>query len=111
MRVVFALLLAAGTCAAQTYTQRGFLENRGIFYPQNAPNDSSNAAGESLLRYETFYSPVTKLQFAGAVDLRIDTHHQVERRFNLSWQDRELQRPAAAIRRLSGTYHSGPITA
>jgi hypothetical protein len=95
---------------AQTYTQRGFLENRGTFYPQKALNDSGRAIGESLLRYEGFYLPSTQIQVAGAVDFRIDTHHQVDRDFHLSWLDRGVQRPAVAIRRLSATYHRGPVT-
>src|SRR5215467_7679399 len=73
---------------AQSYTQRGFLENRGTFYPQKALNDSGRAIGESLLRYEGFYLPSTQLQVAGSIDFRIDTHHQVDREFHLSWLDR-----------------------
>src|SRR5262249_21903419 len=44
------------------------------------------------------------------VDLRTDTHFQVERDFTLSWQDREIQRPLGQVRRLSATYHDGPLT-
>jgi hypothetical protein len=105
------LLLATAPCSAQSYTQRGFLENRGTFYPQKASNDDTRTTGESLFRYEGFYTRSNTLQFAGAVDFRIDTHHQVEREFHhLSWQDRETQRPLAAIRRLSATYHDGPLS-
>ena len=106
--VVF--LLSAITCWAQDYKQRGFLETQGAFYPQTAPNDSASAVGESLFRYEGFYSRSGNLQFAGALDLRTDTHRQVERDFTLSWWDREIRRPAGEVRRLSATYHSGPIT-
>lgn len=110
MRVLLAIVLAAGSCFAQTYTQRGFLETRGTFYPREASNDSANGVGESMFRYEGFYKPATALQFAGAVDLRIDTHRQVDRDLKLSWSDRELQRPLAEVRRLSALYHRGPIT-
>ena len=109
MRVLLVVLLTAATCTAQTYTQRGFLENRGTFFPQTAPNDSANAVGESLFRYEGFLSLSGAFQVAGGVDLRVDTHRQVERNFKLSWQDREIQRPLGEIRRLSGTYHKGPV--
>jgi hypothetical protein len=109
-RLLLALLITAVSCSAQTFTQRGFLENRGTFYPEEAPNDPARAVGESLLRYESFYNPSGSLQFAGAVDFRTDTHHQVERDFGLSWWDREVPRPSAEVRRLSATYHSGPIT-
>src|SRR5204863_9730034 len=30
--------------------------------------------------------------------------------FQLSWQDREIRRPLGEIRRLSATYHNGPLT-
>lgn len=110
MRVVLALFVAAATCSAQTYVQRGFLENRGTFYPQKAPNDRARGIGEALFRYEGFYTPAAKLQVAGAVDFRIDTHRQVERDFTLSWHDRELKRRLGEVRRLSATYHDGPLT-
>ena len=101
MRVLLAILLAAATCFAQDFTQRGFLENLGTLYPQDAKNDHTNTIGESLFRYEGFYKPRAALQVAGAIDLRIDTHQQVNRDLKLSWSDRELQRPLAEVRRLS----------
>jgi hypothetical protein len=110
MRILLAILLGTATCAAQTYTQRGFLENRGTFYPQKASNDHTQTIGESLFRYEGFYKAGSKLEFAGGIDLRLDTHHQVDRDLKLSWSDREIRRPLADIRRLSAIYHDGPIT-
>lgn len=110
MRILLALLLTAATCGAQTYTQRGFLENRGTLYPQSAPNDAAHGFGESLFRYEGFYRPSNMFQLAGAVDLRVDTHHQAARDVRFSWQDREIQRPLGQIRRLSATFHRGPVT-
>ena len=59
MRVLLAILLVAATCSAQSYTQRGFLESRGILYPQDAKNDRTNVVGDSLFRYESFYKPKT----------------------------------------------------
>ena len=108
--LLLALLIGAATCAAQGYKQRGFLENRATVYPQTAPNDSAPAVGESLFRYEAFYQPSPALQFNGAIELRLDTHHQVERHLKFSWQDREQQRPTGEIRRLSAMYHKGPVT-
>src|SRR5215831_6522035 len=110
MRALLALLLFTATCFAQTYTQRGFLEMGATFYPQEAVQDRGRAIGESLLRYEGFYSASRRFQIAGAMDFRIDTHRQVARDFHLSWEDRDTQRPPAAVRRLSATYHDGPIT-
>jgi hypothetical protein len=110
MRIILAVLLTAAPCFAQAYSQRGFLESRGTLYPQKAVNDRAQTIGELLWRYEGFYTASNKLQFSGAVDFRTDTHHQVERDFSLSWQDRELRRPVGEVRRLSATYHDGPLT-
>src|SRR5215813_3995266 len=110
MRVIVTLLLTAATCFGQAYTQRGFIETRGTFYPQKAAIDPAQGVGESLFRYEGFYRPAATLQIAGAVDVRIDTHHQVDRDFKLSWQDRETRRPFAEVRKLSNIYHNGPLT-
>ena len=109
-RLTFAILLAATTCCAQTYTQRGFLQTESTFYPEEGTNDSAHAVGESLFRYEGFYNPTPSLQLAGALDFHIDTHRQVARDFMLSWQDREKQRPTGEVRQLSATYHQGPVT-
>jgi hypothetical protein len=97
-------------CFSQIYTQRGFLENRATIYPQEAANDRARAVGESLFRYEGFFTPSQRFQVAGSMDFRTDTHHQVDREFDLSWWDRDLRRPLAGVRRLSATYHQGPVT-
>ena len=104
------LLAAAAVAAAQTFTQRGFFETSGFFYPQAAPNDSGYVVGQALLRYEAFYKPLAGLQIAGAIDARTDTHRETERMLHLSWWDRERQRPAFEIRRLSAAYTRGKLT-
>src|SRR5262249_50257491 len=110
MRALLILLLAAPACGAQTFTQRGFLENRGTLYLERGPHDYTHTVGESLFRYEAFYKPSAAFQLAGALDFRTDTHHQVERDLKLSWRDRELQRPLGEVRRLSVLLHKGPLT-
>src|SRR5262245_40623043 len=107
---IVVLLLSTFPSFAQTYTQRGFLEGRGTLYPRRAVTDPAHTLGESVFRYEGFFTPSNILQIAGGVDFRTDTHHQVERDFKLSWLDREIQRPLADVRRLSATLHSGPLT-
>jgi hypothetical protein len=104
------VFLFPAVTSAQTFTQRGFIENSGTVYPQEAPNDAGRAVGESLFQYEGFYAVSRALQLAGAIDLRTDTHRQVERDLHFSWWDRETRRPAAAVRRLSATYHRGATT-
>src|SRR2546428_13746677 len=95
-------MLATSNCYSQNYTQRGFLETQSTFYPQEAPNDRAHTVGESLFRYEGFFSPSSSVQLAGALDFRIDTHRQGGRDFQLSWQDREIRRPLREIRRVRG---------
>jgi hypothetical protein len=105
-----ALLLLAATAAAQDFSQRGFLDNTGLFFPQSAPNDSSHAVGEWLFRYEASYKLAPGLKLSGGLDARTDTHRQTEREWGLSWWDRERRRPAFAVRRLSATYTRGKLT-
>jgi hypothetical protein len=105
-----ALVLLATVAAAQDFTQRGFLETTGYFFPQTAPNDSSHAVGEALFRYEAFYKVTPDLRLAGGFDARADTHLETERDWGLSWWDRNRRRPAFAVRRLSATYSRGKFT-
>jgi hypothetical protein len=102
--------LSLSVCFAQGFSQRGFLETQFIGYPQTALNDGGRAIGESLLRYEAFYKVSSAWQFSGGLDARADTHHQDQRALHLSWRDREIQRPAFEVRRLSAIYHRGPLT-
>ena len=104
------LLFLASFLLAQDFTQRGFLETTGLFFPQAAPNDSGHATGEALLRYEAFYKLTPDFHLAGGIDARTDTHLETERSFDLSWWDRSRQRPAFAVRRLSAIYTRGKLT-
>ena len=105
-----ALLAAALPASAQTFIQRGFLETRFLAYPQAAAGDSGRAVAGALLRYEAAWKPWSGWRFAGDLDARTDTHRQVERAWGLAWQDRDLRRPAFAVRRLSATWRRGPLT-
>lgn len=110
MRALSLLWLFAATAGAQSFSQKGFLESGGFFYPQDAPGDSGNLTGNLLLRYEAAYKASANLRFAAAIDARTDTHREVERKWHLSWWDRETQRPAFEVRRLNMTYHRGGLT-
>lgn len=103
MSFVLALLLLS-----QNISQRGYVETDGTVYPRPATNDSTPFVGGALLRDEVFYRPRKDLQISGGIDVRTDTHHEVEREFHMSssyWQDRAVQRPLFSIRRLSAAYH------
>jgi hypothetical protein len=105
-----ALIFVAVAAFAQDFTQRGFVQTTGYFFPQAALNDSGRAVGESLIRYEAFYKLAPGLRLAGAVDLSADTHQETGRDLHLGWWDRERQRPAIALRRLSAVYSRGKLT-
>ncbi len=104
------LLVLAGLCFGQGFSQRGFLELQAPLYPQTAPNDSGRAIGEALFRYEASWRASPSWRFNGAIDARADTHKQVDRAAHLSWWDRERARPALAVRRLSVLWNRGPVT-
>jgi hypothetical protein len=103
------LAFAAGA-SGQSFTQRGFLETDFIGYPQTVPNDSGQAVGEALFRYEAFYKLNSDWQFAGGIDARADTHAQVDRAWELSWDDRERRRPSFEVRQLNATYSKKKLT-
>jgi hypothetical protein len=106
-----ASLLLLACLAAQDFTQRGFIETGLTLYPRTAPNDSSHAVGDALLRYQASYKVRPWLRISGAVDAAFDTHEQVERSLGLDWQDRTLRRPLLSVRELNATISKGKLTA
>lgn len=106
---LWVLGLSMGTFA-QSFTGRGFIETDFFGFPQTAPNDSGQAIGEALFRYEAFYKLNSDWQFAGGIDARTDTHAQVDRDWELSWDDRQRRRPAFAVRQLNATYSKKKLT-
>jgi hypothetical protein len=102
-----ACLVMCACCApsadAQTVTQRGFLDGSLYLFPQEAPNDPTQAIGDFLAREEVFVKPASWVQFAGGVDLRANSHDQVEDSWRLDVSDRGVQRPRLSLRRLTAT--------
>jgi hypothetical protein len=99
------LLMFPVNASAQVFSQRGFVEARATLFPQDAPNDSTNAVGELLAREELFAKPAPWVQFAAGLDVRGNTHDQVERAWRPDFSDRTARRPVWSIRRLSATLH------
>ncbi|PWU10740.1 MAG: hypothetical protein C5B51_03830 [Terriglobia bacterium] len=110
MKPCLLLVLATIASGAQDFAQRGFLDFAAIAFPQAAPNDRGRAVSEALFRYEASYKLGPRLRLSGGFDARTDAHQQVERRLHLSLLDRERQRPAFALRRLSILYSRGRLT-
>lgn len=110
MRTLPLLLLLAGLLHGQNFTQRGYLETRGLFFPQTVPGDSSRAIGEAILRWEASYKLNENWKLNGMLDARTDSHRQVERELRVDWQDRSTMRPALSFRRFSATYSKKGLT-
>jgi hypothetical protein len=110
-RLLVALLIAAPQAiAAQTVSQRGFVDGAGVYFPQDAPNDPVNVTGDLLVREEVFIKPAPWIQFAAGGDIRANTHDQVDASWRVDFSDRGRLRPALAIRRLSTTISRGRLT-
>jgi len=105
-----ALALSPGATAAQSITQRGFVDATVVFYPQDATNDRVQLVGDLIAREEVFVKPAAWVQFAGGLDARANTHDQVERSWRLDLGDRRPLRPALSLRRLTATFTHGPWT-
>jgi len=101
----------AAMLLAQDFSQRGFVENRTLLYPQTAPNDSGHVVNETLLRWDASYQPKPWLTFSGSVDARTDTHRQVARTWDVDVNGQNILRPAFSLRRMSATLHRGKFTA
>lgn len=105
-----AILAFASTAAAQSISQRGLIEASGFGFPQTAANDSTRLLGDVLFREELFLRPADWLRVTAGLDLRANSHDEVENEWRLDFEDRGLRRPRAAVRRLAATLSSGPLT-
>jgi hypothetical protein len=102
--------LFAASASAQTFTQRGFIEARGFYFPQPAPNDGTLVMVDLLAREDATYKPADWFQVSGGFDLRANTHDQVEESWKINIRDRGTRRPALSVRRLAATFTRGAVT-
>jgi hypothetical protein len=107
--LVALLTLLPVNAPAQVYSQKGFLETKGIAYPQTTVKDDTQLVGEALLRYEAAAKPTAWLWLNGALDARADTHDQTDWD-GISWSDRSARQPGLAVRRLDATLSRGPLS-
>jgi hypothetical protein len=108
--VIAAVMAAATPAGAQTLTYRGFVETRGVGFPQDAPNDSQNLVLDVLGREELFVEAASWLQFAAGLDVRANGGDEVDASWRVDVADRGVRRPALSVRRLSATLVHGPLT-
>ncbi len=111
--VIIALLLTcwaspAGAQATASYS--GFIEGRGFFFPQTTPKDSTQVIGDALFRNEVVLRPTEWFQLAGGLDIRANSHDQVDGEWSLDFEDRGRLRPPAAVRRLAATISARGFT-
>lgn len=104
------LLLAASAASAQPITQRGLVDVGAALFPRDAANDGTNIVGDVLVRDEVTVRPAPWLQLGAGVDVRANTHDQVDRSWRVDVDDRGALRPAVAVRRLALTLRKGPLT-
>lgn len=107
---VLFLLLVAADAAAQRATYTGFIEARGFAFAEEAPNDPERLIADALFRQELVLRPARPLKLTAGLDLRHNTHDQVEDEWRLDFEDRGLRRPRAAVRQLSATIAAGWLT-
>ena len=105
------LLLCGVLASGQAFEQRGFVELDLTVFPLSAPNDSGQAVGIGLARWDASYKAAPWVTFSGGLEAQADTHLDTERSFRLNWDDRGLLRPALSIRSLEVTLHKGHFTA
>jgi hypothetical protein len=108
--VTLALAVAIGTTAdGQTLTQRGFAEGATFVFPETTSNDTTHLVADALVREELFFKPADWLRFAAGIDLRANSHDQVESGWRLDFGDRGVLRPRLSVRRLTATFARGGL--
>lgn len=86
---------------ASPVTRRGFIEAQGRGFSEDAWNETERTVGDVLIREELSVKPTRWLQFAAGVDLRGNSHNQVEDEWRLDRDDRGSLRPRIALRQLT----------
>lgn len=111
LALALALPVAAQTTTeGASITNRGSVTGTGVAFPQATSVDATRLDGDVLVRDELFVKPRAWVQFAAGVDLRADSHGQVEDEWRVDVTDRGIRRPRVSVRRLAMTLTKGPIT-
>lgn len=98
------LLIVALPAGGQTLTNRGFADGAAVGFPLQTTNDTGRLVGDLLVRDEVFLKPSPWAQFAAGLELRANTHDQVEDDWRIDWSDRGVRRPRLSVRRLSASF-------
>lgn len=101
------LALAPGQAGAQDVSQRGFIEGQGYWFPEETATDTDRFVGDLLVREEVVLRPAGWLRLVAGVELRANSHDQVEDEWRLDLEDRGRLRPRAAVRALAANLTAG----
>ena len=108
--IAIAIFLWCSPLAAQVPWAPGFVETKGLLFPEETPNDTTQAVADLLWRQELIAKPASWLQFVAGGDFRANTHDQVEDVWRVDWEDRGLRPPRISVRRLAATVTAGRLT-
>ncbi len=92
-KLLLGLVLTSFGICGQSFDQRGFVEADIVGFPLIAPNDSGQAVGSGVFRWDASYKPASWITFSGGVEAQADTHRQTDRAFRFDFDDRGLLRP------------------
>lgn len=104
------ILIFCSPVAAQVPWAPGFVEATGFLFPRQAPNDDTQAVGDALWRQEAIVKPASWLQLAAGLDLKVNTHDQVDDVWRVDFEDRGLRPSPLTMRRLSATITAGSLS-
>jgi hypothetical protein len=107
---VATLLLSSRPAGAQVATAPGFIELRGLAFPRTTVYDTERGVADFLWRQEGLLRPSSWLQLAAGIDLRANSHDQVEDVWRIDWEDRDLRPARISVRRLAATINAGRLT-
>jgi hypothetical protein len=110
-KLILCLGLSSLGVRGQTFEQRGFVELDVLGFPRTAPNDSGQAIGSGVFRWDATYKVAPWITFSGGVEAQADTHRDTERSLRFDLDSRGLLRPALSLRSLQMTLHKGHFTA
>lgn len=96
---------------AQSFEQRGFIENRTLIYPQEAANDPAEIVSQGQVRWDVAYRSAPWLKWNASLDALADTHRQTNRDARINLDDRAIRRPALSLRQWSASLSQGKLTA
>jgi hypothetical protein len=104
------VLGCAAAAAAQPLSHRGFVEGAGVVFPQTTATDDEHVVADLLAREEVVARPADWFRLTAGIELRANSHDQVEDSWALRFRDRTSLRPRLTVRTLSATVARGPLT-